>query len=202
MADTVLGRSPLEGGLYLMRFTGAIPFGAFLGGYVVRWTGIRVPTIIGLLLGALGFILMGTWDQEISDPTLTIHLVTGGFGFGLIIAPLVLSAIESAPGKYRGTAASWGTVSRMLGMTLGLAALSAWGMGEFQLLTAALEFPLQFAGEQSNVYQARVTSYQNAVSYASFDVFHAFFQTGAALTLAAILPSMFIHQRRLPAIKD
>jgi EmrB/QacA subfamily drug resistance transporter len=199
MTDTVLGENPLEGGLRLMRFTGAIPFGALLGGYVVHWTGVRLPTIIGLLLGALGFILMGTWDQEISDPKLTVHLATGGFGFGLVIAPLVLSTIESASVNYRGTAAAWVTVSRMLGMTLGLAALSAWGMSEFQLLTSALEFPLRFAGEHSDVYQARIAAYQSGVSGASFEVFQAFFQTGAALTLAAIVPSLFIHQRRPPS---
>jgi MFS family permease len=197
MTDTVLGQNPLEGGLRLMRFTGAIPFGALLGGFVVHWVGVRTPTIIGLLLGALGFVLMGTWDENIADPALTIHLATGGFGFGLVIAPLVLSVVESASENYRGTAAAWVTVSRMLGMTLGLAALSAWGMGELQLLTSALEFPLRFAGEASDAYQARITAYQDGVTGASFDVFKAFFRIGAALTLAAIVPSLFIHDRHV-----
>jgi EmrB/QacA subfamily drug resistance transporter len=196
MADTVLGQSPLEGGLRLMRFTGAIPFGALLGGFAVRWTSVRLPTIVGLLLGALGFILMGTWDEQISDPALTIHLATGGFGFGLVIAPLVLSVVESASESYRGTAAAWVTVSRMLGMTLGLAALSAWGMGEFQVLTSTLEFPLRFAGEESDAYQARIAAYQDGVTGASFEVFKAFFRVGAALTFVAIVPSLFINDRR------
>jgi len=193
MSDTVLGQDPLEGGLRLMRFTGAIPFGALLGGFSVRWFGVRLPTIVGLLLGAVGFILMSTWDQQIADPALTLHLAIGGFGFGLVIAPLVLSVVESASETYQATAAAWVTVSRMLGMTLGLAALAAWGMGEFQLLTSALEFPLRFAGEASDAYQARITAYQDGVTGASLEVFTAFFRVGAALTLAAIVPSLFIN---------
>ena len=195
MTDTVLGEKPLEGGLRLMRFTGAIPFGALLGGYVSYRFGVRMPTIVGLLLAALGFWLMSTWDAGIDDPRLTLHLVVGGFGFGLVIAPLVLSAVDAAEDHYRGTAAAWVTVARMLGMTLGLAALSAWGMGEFQVLTASLEFPLPMANEASSAYDARVAAYQDGVTGASFEVFSAFFRAGAVLCLAAVLPALFIHEK-------
>jgi len=196
MTDTVLGREPLEGGLRLMRFTGAIPLGALLGGYVVRWVGVRAPTVVGLLFGAVGFLLMSTWDATIADPQLSLHLAIGGFGFGLVIAPLVLSAVESASERYRGTAAAWVTVSRMLGMTLGLAALSAWGMGEFQLLTAGLEFPLPIAGEGAEAYQARIAAYEAGVANASFEVFRASFRVGAGLSVAAIVPALLIGHRQ------
>jgi MFS family permease len=173
-----------------------LPFGALLGGYVIRWTGVRVPTIAGLLLGAAGFALMSTWNITIADPSLTLHLAIGGFGFGLVIAPLVLSAVDPAPESYRGTAAAWVTVARMLGMTFGLAALAAWGMGEFQLLTSALEFPLRFVGETAAAYNARIAAYQNGVTDASFSVFTAFFRVGAGLSLAAVIPALFIHEGR------
>ena len=179
-----------------MRFTGAIPFGALLGGYVVRWTGVRAPTIIGLLLAALGFALMSSWDETIADPMLTLHLAIGGLGFGLVIAPLVLSAVDSSDESYRATAAAWVTVARMLGMTLGLAALSAWGMGEFQLLTSALEFPLRYVGEAADAYNSRVVAYQTGVTNASFEVFTAFFRVGAGLSLAAVVPALFIHEAK------
>lgn len=196
MANTVLGQDPLEGGLRLMRFTGAIPFGALLGGYAIRWTGVRIPTVVGLLLAATGFFLMSTWDESIADPMLSSHLVLGGFGFGVVIAPLVLSVVESASDDYRGTAAAWVTVSRMLGMTLGLAALSAWGMGEFHLLTSGLEFPLPFVGESNAAFHGRIDAYNSGVSAASLEVFTAFFRVGAGLALAAIVPALFIENRQ------
>ena len=195
MADTVLGKSPLEGGLRLMRLTGAIPFGALLGGYAVHWTGVRTPTIAGLLLAALGLALMSTWNAGIGEPELTRDLVIAGFGFGLVIAPLMLSGVDAAATHYRGTAAAWITVSRMLGMTLGLAALSAWGMGEFQVLTAELAFPFPLSGESDAAFEARVRAYELGITGASFEVFTTFFKVGAALCLAAVLPALFIHER-------
>lgn len=195
MTDTVLGEAPLEGGLRLMRLTGAIPFGAVLGGYAVRWTGERLPAVIGLLLVATGFLLMSTWGPGIADPTMTVHLAIGGFGFGLVIVPLTVSAVDAAEERYRGTAAAWLTAARMLGMTLGLAALSAWGMGEFQLLTADLAFPLPAVGESAQAFNARVAAYQEGVTGASFDVFRAFFRAGATLALLAAVPALLLGQR-------
>ncbi|MCI0778515.1 MAG: MFS transporter [Chloroflexi bacterium] len=191
MTDTVLGESPLEGGLRLMRFTGAIPIGAIAGGYAARWLGPRIPTLVGLVIGALGLWLMSTWDVTIQDPALTLHLVTGGLGFGLVIAPLVVSAVDAADDAYRGTAAAWITVARMLGMTLGLAALSAWGMGYFQLLTTDFAFPLGGSAEALSAYEAGVTG-------AALDVFSAFFRAGAALSLVAIVPALFLPGREGP----
>ena len=185
MTDTVLGGSPLEGGLNLMRFTGAIPLGAIAGGYAARWLGPRTPTLVGLAFGAAGLLLMSTWDVSIRDPALSLHLATGGFGFGLVIAPLVVSTIDAAAERYRGTAAAWITVSRMLGMTLGLAALSAWGMGYFQVLTADVAFPLGGSAEALAAYEA-------GVSGAAVDVFSAFFRAGAALSLAAMVPALLL----------
>lgn len=195
MTDTVLGRPPLEGGLRLMRLTGAIPIGAVLGGISTRWVGTQAPTVAGLLFAATGLWLMSGWDAAIADPALSLHLVIAGFGFGLVIAPLLTEAIGVAGDADRGTASALITVSRMLGMTLGLAALSAWGMGYFQVQTAELAFPLPLPGEAAEVFAARQSAYTRAVGDASISVFTAFFRTGAALSLAAIVPALLMRRR-------
>lgn len=196
MTDTVLGHPPLEGGLRLMRFTGAIPFGAVLGGYATRWLGPRLPTLAGLGLGALGFFWMSGWGLDIADPSLSLHLATGGLGFGLVIAPLLTVAVNAGGDAYRGTAAAFMTVARMVGMTLGLAALSAWGMGYFQLLTSELSLPLQASGESAAAFQERLSAYQAGVAGASLNVFTAFFRVGAGLSLAAAVPALWMYERR------
>ncbi len=188
MTDTVLGEQPLEGGLRLMRFTGAIPVGAIAGGYAARWLGPRLPTLVGLAIGAAGLWLMSTWNVSIRDPALSLHLVTGGFGFGLVIAPLVVSAVDAAADAYRGTAAAWITVSRMLGMTLGLAALSAWGTWYLRRLTADNVFPIGGSAEELAAYNAGVQG-------AAVDVFSSFFLAGAALSLLAIVPALLLPGR-------
>ena len=196
MTDTVLGKSPLEGGLRLMRFTGAIAVGAVAGGYAARWLGHRPPTLAGLGLATLGFLLMSGWDLEIGEPALSVHLATGGFGFGLVIAPLLTTAVNAGGEGYRGTAAAFMTAARMLGMTLGLAALSAWGMGHFQLLTAELSFPLQATGESAAAFDARMAAYETGVTDASLEVFTAFFRIGAGLCVAAALPALWLNGGR------
>jgi hypothetical protein len=196
MTDTVFGKSPLEGGLRLMRLTGAIPIGAVLGGISTRWVGTRTPTVGGLLLAALGLWLMSGWDAAIAEPALSIHLAIAGFGFGLVIAPLLAEAIGAGGDEDRGAAAAFITVSRMLGMTLGLAALSAWGMGYFQVLTAELAFPLPLPGEAAQVFEARQAAYAQAVGNASMSVLTAFFLTGAVLSLAAIVPALLMGHRQ------
>ncbi|MDA1215824.1 MAG: MFS transporter [Chloroflexi bacterium] len=196
MANTVAGESPLEGGLRLVRFTGAMPLGALAGGYASRWIGYRAPTVLGVGLAALGFFMMSGWDADVADPALTLHLAVGGLGFGLVIAPLLASAIETGGTEYRGTAAALITASRMLGMTLGLAALSAWGVGHFQLLTGNLAFPFPFAGETTEAFQLRQVVYQDGVAGASMELFSAFFRLGAFLSLAAIVPALWLSPAR------
>ncbi|MXX53234.1 MAG: MFS transporter, partial [Dehalococcoidia bacterium] len=67
MANTVLEKTALGGGLMLMRMTIAIPVGAVLGGLACQRMDARVPTVLGLLLIALGFGLMSSWGTGIAD---------------------------------------------------------------------------------------------------------------------------------------
>ena len=188
MANTVMGQEPLQGGLRLVRLTGAIPLGAIVGGYLVERVGVRAITTMGLLLMALGFYFMSGWGQEIQDSRHTLHLMVGGLGFGLVISPIILSAISAATEDYRGTAASLVTVSRMVGMTLGLAALASWGMGQFQELTLGLELPLPVLGETAEEFHQRSLAYQDGLTEAGLTLFHRFFRVAMGVSLVAILP--------------
>ncbi len=194
MANTIMGKEPLAGGLHLMRLTGAIPVGALAGGYLIGRLGIRPVTVAGLALIALGLFFMGRWEIDVGEPWLTLHLVTGGLGFGLVIAPIMATALGPASEDYRGTAASLVTVSRMVGMALGLAALSAWGVEHFQGLTSGLELPLPVQGETSEALRVRQVEYQAALSEAGLTLFQDFFRVAAIISLAAIIPTLGMRQ--------
>ncbi len=196
MTDTVLGEPPLEGGLRLMRFTGAIPVGALLGGYAASRIDVRVPTFVGLALAAVCFALLTTWDETIADPQLTLHLAVGGLGFGLLIAPFTVAAVEAADNEYRATAAAWITASRMFGMTAGLAAMSALGVDYLQSLAGGLPVPIQLPGESAEAFSSRVAAYEEGISNASFDVFRLFFRSGLVLVVLAAAPSLWIRGAR------
>ena len=108
MANTVLERSSLEGGLMLMRLTGAVPVGALLGGYLAYRLGHRAVSALGLLVAAAGLFLMSGWKPDDGDAMLTLHLLQAGLGFGLVIAPLFVAAMDAGPGRLPGDLGLYG----------------------------------------------------------------------------------------------
>ena len=175
MANTVLERSSLEGGLMLMRLTSTVPVGALLGGYLAYRLGHRAVSALGLAIAAAGLFLMSGWLPDDGDAMLTLYLLLAGFGFGLVIAPLFVAAMDAGPDDYQATAASMVTVARMVGMALGLAALSAWGMDRFLLLAA--ELPSALSPE-----------YGDLLAEASITLFQDFFRVSAWLCVIGLAP--------------
>jgi EmrB/QacA subfamily drug resistance transporter len=193
MANTVMGRDPWTGALWLLRLTAAIPVGAILGGLALDALGARTVTVAGLLLAAAGLFLVGSWRLDVAEPGLTLHLVIAGLGFGLVIAPIAAHALDAVGQDHRAAVASLVVVSRMLGMTLGLAALSAWGVEHFQALTAGLELPLPRLGEPASEVADRVAQYQQRLNQAGLSVFHNFLRAAGVVTLAAIIPALLMR---------
>ncbi len=193
MANTVMDVperpvDSLTAALWLLRMTGTIPIFSVIGGLLLRWIDARWVTVPGLALIAMGMFQVGGWpllglpgwQLEISDPKLTIDMVIAGVGFGLVIAPLMHRAILSAPLDYRAVSASMIVVARMLGMTLGMAALSAWGVNE--LLTIFDETVALPAAER-----------QAVVSNASLELFHSFFRAAGIIAVLAIVPATLMR---------
>ena len=190
MANTVMGKTPLTGAMWLLRMTGAIPLGAVVGGLVLGWAGFRPVMVAGLGLTALGLFLVSGWDLDVREPQLTLHLAVAGLGFGLVISPIMTQALTAVSDEYWATVASLVVVARMLGMTLGLAALSAWGVEHFQMLMSGLELPLPEPGESAEEAQAHLGEYNAELTAAGLSLFHNFLRVAAAGALVAILPAL------------
>ena len=185
-ADTVMLKDPFTGAMWLLRMTGVIPIASVIGGLLVPKLGERPLTVAGLLMVAAGLFFCSRWEIGVGDPELTLQLLLAGVGFGLVIAPILHRALQAVGEDYRATAASLVTVARMMGMTLGLAAMSAWGVEHFQVLTSDLELPLQQAGESTEALNARIAQYAEDVNTAGLSVFRAFFRAAAFVSLAAV----------------
>ena len=182
MAGTVMEKSALESVLQLLRLTAAIPVGAVVGGYVVRWAGVRSVCITGLALMGTGLLFMSTWETQVQELRLTLPLVSAGLGFGLVIPPIGVSALSASPSSYWGAAASLVTAARMVGMALGLAALSAWGIERFYSLTADVGLGPSFEETEAILIGAGVTVFQNLFMITGF------------LSLLAILPALLMRE--------
>ena len=185
-ADTVMQKEPFTGAMWLLRMTGVIPLASVAGGWLLPRLGARTLTVAGLLMVAAGLFLCSRWELGVDDPELTLQLLLAGVGFGLVIAPILHRALSAVGEGYRATGASLVTVSRMMGMTLGLAAMSAWGVEHFQVLTSGLDFPILQPGETSEAHAARLEQYSADLNTAGLTVFRNFFLAAAIIALAAI----------------
>ncbi len=138
--NLVLVESPIEGGLTLLRFTIAVPAGALAGGWLAGRIGLRATATAGFWLGAAGFAGLLAWDRELSEVWRSLPQIAGGFGFGLLIAPLSAAVLAQVREGERATAASWLTLSRVAGMLVGAALLTSNGLGRFYARAGAIEF--------------------------------------------------------------
>lgn len=138
--NLVLAESALDGGLTLMRLTIAVPLGALAGGWLAGRYGLRIVALSGMLLAAAGFVGLQAWDEQPSEVLRTLPLLVGGFGFGLVIAPLSAAALQRVGEEERATAASWLTLSRVAGMLIGAALLTSSGLGRFYARAGTIDF--------------------------------------------------------------
>ncbi len=132
----------LYSGYLLSGMTGAMAIAAYLGGKLTERLGYRPVTLLGLALCALGFGLMGgRW--VVGTPYLEMgwQLALLGSGFGLVIAPVGTAVINAAPDQQRGVASSLVIVLRLIGMSVGLSALTAWGLHRFGILRTQITLP-------------------------------------------------------------
>ena len=194
MANTVMGRDPTIGALWLLRMTICIPIGAIVGGVLLLWIQTRLIMLAGLLIGSLGLFLMSTWNLEVTNIVLTTHLVISGFGYGIVIAPILTAVLSTVQNNYWATTASWVVVMRMIGMTLGLSALSAWGVGSFEIATSEITFPTPEVGQSVQEFGRLLSDYSGQVKVVGLDIFHSFFQFAAICLVIALVPTLFISK--------
>src|SRR5712692_599131 len=189
---TVLGGQPIDSGLALLRLTALIPLGAITGGWLCARITCRLTAIIGLIFAAIGFWLMHLWPIQVGWVQITTSTIAGGFGFGLVIAPIGTTAINVVSNRQMGMASSVVTVLRMVGMIIGLAALTSWGLGRFHDLLLAFKPP---AGTLplSDKYNAALAHY---VVFAAHEVYTSIFLAAGVLCLVAIIPAFLLEGRK------
>ena len=105
--------------------------------------------------------------------------------------PPTLSAVKIA-----GAAAGVVTATRIVGMTLGLAALTAWGTGRFHNLVAGMHLPFPLPGETPSESQQRAQEFQETVTGIGLNLFNDFFLIAMVVCLIAIVPAAMMLGRR------
>ena len=188
----MLGGQPIDSGLALLRLTAMIPLGAISGGWLCARISCRLTAILGLIFTSTGFWLMHLWPIQVNWLQITLSAVIAGFGFGLVIAPIATTAINAVSNSQMGMGSSVVTVLRMVGMILGLALLTSWGLEQFHHLLLAFKPPAGII-PFSDRYNKALAQY---AIFAAHEVYTSIFLAAGMICLVAIIPSFLLEGRK------
>ena len=139
--------SQLLAALVLVRFLVALPVGALAGGYLVRVAPPGIVTAVGMALAAAGFAWMSTWGADsLSAPSASVPLVLAGLGFGLALAPVNAALLAATAPAVHGVASALLVVARMVGMLVGISALTTVGLHRYYAVQGRLPTPAEICG--------------------------------------------------------
>lgn len=196
---TVYRDSQLDAALVLVRFLVALPVGAVLGGWLLR----RVPasrlTAAAMLMSAAAFWHMASWDATSLDhESETLSLVLAGLGFGLAIAPVNAALLAHTASAVHGVSSALLIVARMVGMLLGISALTTIGLRAFYAASAKIPPAEELCGGAATLCKA----YKDAVRDAGITQLHTVF-VGAAVCaiIAAVLAVALLRSSEVGALE-
>lgn len=192
---TIYRDSQVDAAFVLVRFLIALPVGAIIGGFLLRW--IKAPwlTAVGMTLSAAAFVRMAMWpDDALLHPVETVALVVCGLGFGLAIAPVNAALLDHTEGDVHGVASGLLIVARMVGMLLGISALTTIGLRAFYRASQAIPPVAELCGEP-----VACAAYREAVRQAGMTQLHAVFVGAAVCAAIAALLALILLRGRNPA---
>ena len=134
--------SAVAAGWVLSALTAAMAITSYVGGRLTASSGYRLPVVGGMTVAVVAYLLMGlTWDADTSYWILGAQLGLLGAGLGLVTAPTSAAVVDSAAPDRRGAAAATLMVVRLMGLSVGLSLLTAWGLARFNALRGDITLP-------------------------------------------------------------
>lgn len=191
-----LERSAVLAGWILAALTAAMAVASWVGGRLAERLSYRTPTVIGMALAAVALLVMGlTWDPQLSYVFGAVQLALLGAGLGLVFAPTTATVVDASPPGQRGAAAAIVMIVRLVGLSVGLAALTAWGLARFNALRQDLELPsITDPGFQEAITEASARLTADAISET--------FLAAAGITLLGVFAAFFASRDATPPPKE
>jgi MFS family permease len=144
---SVYGDSQIKAALVLVELLVALPIGALVGGWLIRTIPVGAIAALGMALSALGFWRMSVWDvNALHHVSASVVLAVTGLGFGLALAPVNAALLATTDPQVHGVTSALLVVSRMVGMLVGISALTTIGLRRYYAVSANFPTPSQVCG--------------------------------------------------------
>ena len=148
-------RAALVTGYLLCAFTVPMALAAIPGGWLSSRLGYRWSVVFGLVIAIVGFLMMSVWKVDMAGQAVTfferlgqgpgpaavqgtgfmaIGLALAGIGIGLTIAPIGTAVINGVRDQERGMAASLVIILRLVGMSISMSSMTAYGLRRTTIL--------------------------------------------------------------------
>jgi MFS transporter, DHA2 family, triacylglyceride efflux pump len=154
-------KAALVTGYLLCAFTVPMAVAAIPGGWLSSRFGYRWSVICGLAVAVLGFLTMSLWKVQMArqavaffeapggparaDVVGTAFMAAGlalaGIGIGLTIAPIGTAVVNGVRDQERGMAASLVIIVRLIGMSISMSSMTAYGLRRTTILGRELLRP-------------------------------------------------------------
>jgi len=121
----LLGFTPLEAGVRFLPTTLVIVALAPIAGRVADRIGSRSPMVLGLLITAVALYLFSRMDASTAYGELIPGFVLLGAGIGITMSPMTTAAMNAVAEDKAGVASGTLQMFRMMGGTVGVAAIGA-----------------------------------------------------------------------------
>lgn len=178
---TIYGTSQVKAALVLVRLLLALPIGAVAGGVLTRRLPAGVVTAAGMVLAALGFVAMARWHVDaLQHGWASVPLVLAGLGFGLALAPINAAVLATTGAEVHGVASALVVVARMVGMLVGISALTTLGLRAYYHAAAAVPPMREVCGSDT-----LCGAYTDRLQRAAIVQEHVVFAGAAGLALLA-----------------
>lgn len=182
---THLSEAAFQVGVLLSALTIPMALAAVPGGWLSERIGYRWTAMTGMLLAFVGFALIWqSWTMDISDSLIAFEMALVGIGLGLTFSPISASVINTADPDKLGVTSALVIIMRLLGMTIGVAALTAFAS---QRLSTLLNAEL---GANADPMAAI-----DVVARLTVHVLTEIALLGAILSAVGVIPSLLLRWR-------
>ena len=154
-------QAALVTGYLLCAFTVPMALAAIPGGWLSSRFGYRWSVICGLVVAVAGFLTMSFWKVEMARQAvaffegpgsparadvlgtgfMAVGLALAGIGIGLTIAPIGTAVVNGVRDQERGMAASLVIIVRLIGMSISMSSMTAYGLRRTTILGRELLRP-------------------------------------------------------------
>ncbi len=178
---TSLQQGAWDSGWMLSALTVPLALASILGGWLSEKFGYRPPAVLGLILSIFAFLLMKNWELGITYADMAVHLVLGGIGIGLTMAPIAAAVVNVSPPDQRGTSSALVILFRLIGMTIGVSSITTYDLIRADVLSEKL---LSAAPSLNETIQVGMEVTQQVIS-------ESFVIAGVVAALA-LFPALFL----------